>query len=512
MDFAIARETITTNETIFKGNIQQSIDCDITLPEYCPDILRILKCQLIPRTSSHSINGDRLSIDGSALMRILYIDETEATVHSYEQVCPFNKSVDVGNVVGNASTELDCELEYVNCRAVNQRRIDINAAINIKINISAVKEKQILSSASGNGIQIKTENAESITIKGFAQKTISVDETLELSRSDCAIAQLIRYDGNVILSDVKVIPNKLLIKRELVIKMLYTADDKSNKIESLSHTLPISQIIDVDGLDDTDKCDVNLKLSSLDISLRSDSNGELRLADIVAKISATAISAKNINLQVINEAYSVKCALETEKQNFKFISVGDSVNDVFLFRDTLDVASIGISNVIDVWINSINSDASVDGKKLRVFGSISLSLLVIDSSNQAAYLERQLEFENNYDLNESYSKAQCDITVRTNAIDYIVHGGDKIDVRVELKIDAVIFKVCQKNIITRLQPDETNTNITSPCTLTIYFCDEKESVWDIAKKYNTTVEAIMSENELENEFIDKPCMLMIPSI
>lgn len=512
MDFAIARETIATNETIFKGNVQQSIDCDITLPEYCPDILRILKCQLIPRTSSYSINGDRLSIDGSALMRILYIDETAATIHSYEQICPFNKSVDVGNIVGTASTELDCELEYVNCRAVNQRRIDINAAINIKINVSAVKEKQILSSASGNGIQIRTEGTESITIKGFTQKTISVDETLELSRSDSAIAQLIRYDGNVILSDVKVITNKLLIKGELVIKMLYSADDKSNKIESLSHALPISQIIDVDGLDDTDKCDVRLKLSSLDIALRSDSNGELRLADIAAKISATAISAKNINLQVINEAYSVKCALATEKQNIRFISIGDSVNDVFLFHGTLDLASIGISSVIDVWINSTSSNASVDGKKLKVSGSIALSLLVLDSSNQVSYLERQVDFENGYDLNESYSNAQCDISVSANAIDHIAHSGDKIDVRAELKIDAVIFKVCQKNIITRLQPDEANTSITSPCALTIYFCDEKESVWDIAKKYNTTVEAVMSENELESEIIDKPCMLMIPGV
>ena len=34
MDFAIARETIATNETVFKGNVQQSIDCDtVTITE-----------------------------------------------------------------------------------------------------------------------------------------------------------------------------------------------------------------------------------------------------------------------------------------------------------------------------------------------------------------------------------------------------------------------------------------------------------------------------------------------
>lgn len=512
MDFAIARETITTNENVYKGNVQQAIDCDVTLPEYCPDILRILKCQLIPRTNSHSLNGDRLTVDGSALLRILYIDETEAAVRSYEQVCPFSKSVDIINISSNAIVELDCDVEYVNCRAVNQRRVDINGAINIKISISALKEKQILSSASGNGIQIKTENIESITVKGFAQKTITVDETLELSRSDYAVAQLIRYNGDVILTDVKVITNKLLIKGDLVIKMLYTADDKSGKIESLSHTLPISQIIDVDGIDDTDKCKVTLKLSSLDMSLRSDSNGELRQADVVAKISVSAFSAQNVNLQVINEAYSIKCALETEKQNMQFISLTDTINDVFLFRGALDVASIGINDIIDMWVNSVTSNASVDGKRLKIFGNISLSLLVIDTSNQAAYLERQVEFETVYDLNEICSDTKCDININVNAIDYIVHGSDKIDIRIELKIDADIYKLCQKNVVVRLEADEMGKALSSPCALTIYFCDENESVWDIAKKYNTTVEAIMSENELDCEIITRPCMLMIPSV
>ena len=512
MDFAISKETITTNETVYKGSVQQFVDCDITLPEYCPDILRILKCQLIPRTNSHSLSGNRLSIDGSAILRILYIDEKEAQVHSYEQVCPFNKPVDVNNASDNSIIELECEPDYVNCRAINQRRLDINAALILKINISTIKDVQILSSASGNGIQTKTENVEALTVKGFAQKTITVDETLELSRSDYAVAQLIRYDGFVLLNDVKVITNKLLVKGELTIKMLYTADDKSGKIESLSHTLPISQIIDVDGLDDTDKCRVNLKLSSLDLSLRSDSNGELRQADIIAKISVIAVSAQNVGFQVIKEAYSVKCALDAEKSDMTFVSLAENINDTSLLRNSLDVASIGINSVTDMWINTITSNSSINGNKLKIFGNISLSLLVTDSSNQAVYLERQVEFENYYDINGDYNDNKCDITINVNAIDYILHGNDKIDIRMELKTDCVLYRLCQKNIIVKIEPNSLENTLTSPCALTIYFCDKNESVWDIAKKYNTTVDAIMSENELDCETIEQPRMLMIPSV
>ncbi len=47
-------------------------------------------------------------------------------------------------------------------------------------------------------------------------------------------------------------------------------------------------------------------------------------------------------------------------------------------------------------------------------------------------------------------------------------------------------------------------------SLVICFCSGGERVWDIARKYNTTVEEIMSENELTSEEIPEKMMLIIP--
>ena len=48
--------------------------------------------------------------------------------------------------------------------------------------------------------------------------------------------------------------------------------------------------------------------------------------------------------------------------------------------------------------------------------------------------------------------------------------------------------------------------------LKIYYADEGEGVWDIAKRYNTSVEAIMEENELEGEVLEQRGMLLIPIV
>ena len=49
MDYTAERSSLSAMELIYDGCQEQSVDLDLTLPDYCPDIQRILKCQVYPR-------------------------------------------------------------------------------------------------------------------------------------------------------------------------------------------------------------------------------------------------------------------------------------------------------------------------------------------------------------------------------------------------------------------------------------------------------------------------------
>ena len=46
----------------------------------------------------------------------------------------------------------------------------------------------------------------------------------------------------------------------------------------------------------------------------------------------------------------------------------------------------------------------------------------------------------------------------------------------------------------------------------LYFGVENEDVWDIAKRYSTDVNAVMEENEIAGEKLEKGGMLLIPIV
>ena len=48
--------------------------------------------------------------------------------------------------------------------------------------------------------------------------------------------------------------------------------------------------------------------------------------------------------------------------------------------------------------------------------------------------------------------------------------------------------------------------------LKLYYGVENEEIWDIAKRYSTSVDAIMEENDLYSERLEQNGMLLIPIV
>ena len=89
MDFNAHKDQISICETKFQGNAEYPVDCDITLPEYLPDIVKILRCTCTPGISSHQISGDRISVECTCLVRVLYICD-KGKIRCFEQTFNFS--------------------------------------------------------------------------------------------------------------------------------------------------------------------------------------------------------------------------------------------------------------------------------------------------------------------------------------------------------------------------------------------------------------------------------------
>lgn len=70
MEFNQENRSFCTPSAVLDTVAEQLADVDLTLPDYCPDIEKILKCTLTPKIQSRTLSGGQLQIDGFCTVNV----------------------------------------------------------------------------------------------------------------------------------------------------------------------------------------------------------------------------------------------------------------------------------------------------------------------------------------------------------------------------------------------------------------------------------------------------------
>ena len=200
-------------ETILDTSAEQPIDLDFSLPDYCPDIQKILKCQIYPTITEQTIS-DRLDVEGEVLVKLLYLDSGKKAVRCCEYASPFSTSIALKKAPENPSsvvTYLNTKVDYVNCRAVSPRKLDIHGAFSIQARAVSTVMQSIVSSIEEEDIQQKVSKVTLSRVSSMTQQSFTVNEVLELGQGKPEAEAIVRTDASALVEDVKVVADLSLI-------------------------------------------------------------------------------------------------------------------------------------------------------------------------------------------------------------------------------------------------------------------------------------------------------------
>ena len=504
MELKIKKDLLHFPELMFENTAEQSIDGDITLPDYCPDIKRILKCLVFPCLISEQCTYDRVTVEANASVRVIYVDENN-NIFCYEKVFPFSKTVEFGKRIDNPAAEIKMKTAYANSRAVSQRRIDIHASVATSVSVVSKKEVEVVSDAENCGIQLH-KNVNNISdFVGQVIKTFTLNEVMEIGKSKPPISQIIQNQLTVNITEI-------LIKGDVKLSVIYLSDDNEKNYEAYENIIPINQIIDFEGINEKSKYQMNVNVSSFNLVPKVNSSGEKKLVDVTVNVTAVIKAEKDVNKTYPSDCYSTKFNTKSEKKIFSFEKIYDNFDDLIMIKKSENFTNTKINEIISVWCDDVVTTYTCLGNELKIIGNTNVSILGKDDSSEPFYAERALSFEKTINLPVLAKDLICCADARVNGIGYVLSDNNKIDLRVEVIIKGSLIKRNTAEILTDIECDESKPKEKKYSALTIYFCDDGEFVWDIARKYNTTVEAIKTENELDENLIDEKLMLLIPCV
>lgn len=501
--------TVCTDEIIFENSAELPIDMELNLPDYLPDISRILKCKAISRISSKGINGASALIDGCVTITVIYAD-TQNKIYCYEYQYPFSKRFDLDADNENYILNAKSKCEYINCRAITGRKIDIHGATSIKLCLKSKKALDVLSDFDDTDIELNRITVPATTPMAYEEKYIIVEEDIDLTNGQPEISSIMRYEASAVIKENKLINKKQVIKGELNIFVLYCATDGS--LQRLKNTLPFSQILEMDNVTDECTCEATAEISYLEIKPKPSVDSKCRVFSVSSKLLLKTEAYCDNDIYIIVDAFSKNYEAKLKTEPIKINKLCKNINETFNCKKTLTLGTASISSVTDLWSDIQNINCCIEENTVILKGNICVNILAFDDEQTPFYTEKNIEFDYKYPLNDNFcGELFCDSNAKVMALNYTISSNGEIEVRIELLICISLYSQNKLSAITDISVDNTvRVNNGDYGALTVCFATEGDALWDIAMHYHASIDEIRKVNNLECEVLPSDKMLIIP--
>ncbi len=511
MDYTLLKKTISVKEIVFDGCTEQPVDLDLTLPDYCPDILRILKCRVTPKILTKSISGDRLEIEGTAEIKILYIDSIKKSVRCSDHNIPFSSSFNMKQSPQNAIVSASVKTEYINCRALSPRRLDIHGAFSICAKVICKSEKEFPVGIDDESVQVRGCKANVSVLEGMGQQQFILSENVTLGANSSDIESILKSDATVIMGDCKAISNKVMVKGDVNIRVLYLADINTGETKIFDYTLPFSEILDADGVDENCLCVTRIELVNHTVNVKSDYSDSNRVVNFEVKLSATTMGYSSKEIVPIDDAYSTDYDLNLVYSQAQLCNIEKCYSESCITKATVEAGSESILSIIDLWCEQCSTAVITEDGNVLVKGKLNMCILARNNENMPFYSERVIDFT--YPVSQVLEDTLVEVEGKVQSISYRINGANSIDFRIETKLDITVATNKSVRYLTSADADTEHPRVKdNRSALTLYYASRGESVWNIAKEYAVCCNAVMEENELTDDEISGSVMLFIPNV
>lgn len=508
MDFTLTPEPVYFAVDALSVSSEQPVDLDFTLPDYCADVEKIFKCTVTPEIYAVASGGGQLTVEGASLVRVLYCSADRKTLRCAEQTLPFSSSFNLSSDLADFITSVKAKTEYVNCKAVSPRRLMIHGAVTLFVRASEKKPCNLYLPPKCPELQTDLRNAKVSELVSLQSEVFSVAESISTGAKS-PVASVLRSEVKAMLTDVSAVGNRLLLKGELTLCMLYLSEYENEIPQQFTYVFPFVHNMECAGVDDCSVREIDFSLLSHDIKLKSDITSEAPVIILEAKLCASVACRKETEVTYISDAYSTVCDTELEISPVTLESAVLPKVTTVMSKATLNLGESGISRIIDIFCDNVTVKPYVSDK-LKLSGKANFCILALDEKSELTYIERSIEIENEEPLSGTYTRC-AETSSMIKSISYRLTDNNNMELRAEISILTKLVNTESVQAVVgvtdcgKLQGDDT-------CALTLYFAESGEKVWDIAKRYRTDKAALCIENNLKEQSLAEKMLLLIPKV
>ena len=510
----VIKENVQFEQLLRESNSNTVLKDEYLIPDTHPDVQEILNVEARPMITNKELIGDKIVIEGKVEYTVIYLAKEDGlVVNSVNYNQGFTNNIDLNQGESKVICEAECNVEHIEAHIMNERKISIQGIIGVYWELYKSKEFEFVKDIEGSAEVEALKKTETINkINATEDLELVGKATIRVGMDKPQISKILKCSLMLHKKEIKIIEDRIYLGCYCKLNILYKGDD-SKEVIPLEDDIYLSKEEELSGITSDMIPTVAYGIANNDMILEEDDLGEVRIIndEFVVKASIKIFSKENID--AIKDAYSTKCSLALQKDEHEVGILHGVNNSESIIKHNIQLKENNPrpDQIICSSGTTILTDKQVVKDRIIVEGILKANILykTTDEERYLANIKAEIPFSAAIDIFGADESMKSIVKGSLENIEASIEG-NTIAIKAVVVLSGKILYEMNKEFISDIIEEEGEVP-EKKASITIYVVGDNDDLWNLAKKYNTTIDKLVKINKIENpEHIEVGQKLIIP--
>ncbi len=502
----LIKKQIHMNRLKGSAATQVTLDDDFIVPDAMEDMAQVVMSSGDITVESVKNQGERVLIKGKLQFQVLYRKEGGG-LQTLAGTINFEEPVNMDGLDERDYLETSWEIEDLSADMINSRKLSVKAILTLQVRAEALgtAETAVDVAEEGGALAKKWTTADIAAMKVRRKDTYRVRETMTLPGSKPSMEQVLWTEMRLRNVFTKPMDGKVQLDGELAVFVIYSGEGEHGPMQWWEERLPFSGQVElpesVEGMIPA----IRVRLVHKDAEAKPDYDGEMRDLEVDAVVELDMKLYEEEPLELLEDVYATDREVSPER--------GQVVFDRLLAKNT---GKCKVSEKLNLGQNDrilqvCHQDAAVKidevearDDALHIEGVLEVTLLYLTSDDMEPVktVTEPVPFHFVAQAPGITEESTWQLDAVLEQLSTVMAGSDAVEVKAVLSLDTLVLQPVTQPVIQSISETPLDMEkLQAMPGIVGYIVQPGDRLWDVAKKFHTTVQSVMDANSLAEETV-----------
>ena len=499
------------------------------------EIENIINQKEIVTTDGVVTRENQITVNGTINYNILYYPKNSEMVCGEEKEINFEENIKLMGINSEDNANVTMEVLSSSIKPVDGKNYIYKIQLKAYIIVEKIEDLDIATAIdtdsqgenyennfakenSGKNnvedIMTKKRNIDSLAIIADKTDTFRVSEQIAVPHGKPPIGTIVWSDIRIKNQNIKTMEGSIIINGQLSIFIIYIPEMENMPEQWLEQTIDFNGQLEMSEATEDVVSYIELWLNNVNVQPEINQDNEMRNLSVSALLKLNVKLYKETSIKIIEDVYKPGANLVPvmESKTYQKLLVKNASRTKEGVKMKIDKTKGQLLQICNSQAEIKIENILVRDNSLKAIGKIKTCIIYISSDDRHPICCqcRESNFEHGIDAEGIEGNDEYFLNWKVEQVNANMLNADEVEIKAVIALEAIVFKKVEQNFVTEINQEPVDMEaLNSAPVLKGYIVQKGDTLWKLAKENYTTIEKIMTVNNLENETIKKGDRLLI---